>query len=270
MLRIGQFSKLAKITVKTLRYYDKIGLLRPAMVDVASSYRYYTEEQLETVYRINAYKEIGLSNEQVLALLQHGEDERVLLEYQRRLLSEREAALHRALSRIDGLLCRTARQTYSACVKQVEGKKVFYCRGYVPSVDSMHDFIKACMTEFFATNPDVRLPEDDYCCIIYPDDGYRESNVFIEYAQSVERYGKETPVLKFGELPPITAVSVLHRGDYDSLREAYLFAVRWAGENGYELAGEPRERYINGAWNREQVSDWLTELQLPIRAREDV
>ena len=39
MLRIGQFSKLAKITVKTLRYYDKIGLLKPAMIDSSSSYR---------------------------------------------------------------------------------------------------------------------------------------------------------------------------------------------------------------------------------------
>ncbi|MBO5653686.1 MAG: MerR family DNA-binding transcriptional regulator, partial [Clostridia bacterium] len=52
LLRIGQFSKLGKITVKTLRYYDKIGLLKPAMIDSSSSYRYYTVEQLKTLHLI--------------------------------------------------------------------------------------------------------------------------------------------------------------------------------------------------------------------------
>ena len=49
MLRIGEFSKLAKVSIKTLRYYDKIGLLKPAMIDSATQYRYYTVEQLETI-----------------------------------------------------------------------------------------------------------------------------------------------------------------------------------------------------------------------------
>ena len=53
MLRIGQFSKLARTTVKTLRYYDQIGLLKPAMIDADSRYRYYTEDQLETVRQIS-------------------------------------------------------------------------------------------------------------------------------------------------------------------------------------------------------------------------
>ena len=70
---------------------------------------------------------------------------------------------------------------------------------------------------------------------------------------------------KFKEMDPITAVSVIHHGKYDTLRDAYLFAVNWARENGCELMGEPRERYIHGAWDRQEESEWVTELQLPIR-----
>ena len=70
--------------------------------------------------------------------------------------------------------------------------------------------------------------------------------------------------LKFKEILPITAVSVLHRGRYERLRDAYLFGVSWAKANGYRLGGEPRERYIHGAWDRADESEWLTELQLPI------
>ena len=265
MLRIGQFSKLGKITVKTLRYYDKIGLLKPAMIDSSSSYRYYTVEQLQTLHLISAYKAAGLSNELILKLMDKKDDERALLEYQRVLLLQRAKEIQDALSGLDALLANKETQAYTACVKEVPRRVVFCCQGYVASVACIHDFIKASVGELAKTNPDVRPSEPDYCCVIYPDDGYRESNIFIEYVQSVDRVGKNTDTLKFKEIEEITAVSVLHHGSYDTLKDAYLFAVNWAKDNGYTLSGEPRERYINGAWNREQVSEWLTELQLPVK-----
>ena len=263
MLSIGQFSKLSKISVKTLRYYDKIGLLKPAMIS-PSSYRYYTEAQLETVRLIAMYKEAGLSNDLITRLLGGAEDNTPLLEYQKRLLEDREREIKKALSCLNTLLGGGEKQSYTATVKEVEKRLVYCSRGYITSVLYIHDFIKASAEELARSNPDVKLSEPDYCCVIYPDDGYRESNIFIEYAQSVDRYGKNTSMLTFKEIEPITAVSVLHHGGYDNLRDAYLFAVRWAKEHGYVLAGEPRERYINGVWNRNHVSEWLTELQLPV------
>lgn len=52
---------------------------------------------------------------------------------------------------------------------------------------------------------------------IYTGKDYRETNIFIEYAQSVDRIGKDTPTLKFKTLEPITAVSVEHHGSYENL-----------------------------------------------------
>lgn len=265
MLRIGEFSKLAKISIKTLRYYDRIGLLKPAMIDSETKYRYYTLEQLETVRLISMYKEAGLPNEMIFKLLRPTGGERALLAYQKQVLTERAGEIQRALSALDVLLGTAGGQAYEACVKQVERRLVYCCRGYVSNADSIHDFVKACAAELQKSNPDVGFSEPDYCCVIYPDDGYRESNIFLEYAQSVDRVGRDTEILKFKEIEPITAVSVIHRGDYATLRDAYLFAVNWAKENGYHPAGEPRERYIHGAWDRQEEAEWVTELQLPIR-----
>lgn len=61
MLKIGDFSRLSRIPVKTLRYYDEIGLLKPAVVDRYSRYRFYTADQLPTLYRIRELKELGVS-----------------------------------------------------------------------------------------------------------------------------------------------------------------------------------------------------------------
>ena len=56
----------------------------------------------------------------------------------------------------------------------------------------------------------------------------------------------------------------MHRGPYPGLRDAYAFAFKWIEENGYTMAGNPRESYIDGIWNMEDEADWLTELQIPV------
>ena len=69
MFKIGEFSKLSHVTVKTLRYYDQIGLLTPAEVDRWTSYRYYSASQLPRLNRILALKDLGLSLDQIARLL---------------------------------------------------------------------------------------------------------------------------------------------------------------------------------------------------------
>src|SRR6266851_5683842 len=69
MLKIGEFSRLSQVTVKTLHHYDEIGLLKPSHVDPVSDYRYYTLDQLPRLHRIMALKALGLSLEEVAQLL---------------------------------------------------------------------------------------------------------------------------------------------------------------------------------------------------------
>jgi DNA-binding transcriptional MerR regulator len=69
MFKIGTFSKLSKVPIKTLRYYDKRGLLKPSTIDPASGYRYYAAEQLLTVQRIIALKKQGFTLEEIKSLL---------------------------------------------------------------------------------------------------------------------------------------------------------------------------------------------------------
>lgn len=72
MLKIGDFSRLGQVTVKTLHHYDDLGLLHPAHTDPSTSYRYYTLEQLPRLHRIMALKELGISLDQI-GLLLHGD-----------------------------------------------------------------------------------------------------------------------------------------------------------------------------------------------------
>ena len=69
MFKIGDFSKLSFATVKTLRYYDEIGLLKPVKVDRFTGYRYYSADQLPRLNYIIALKNMGLSLEEVATLV---------------------------------------------------------------------------------------------------------------------------------------------------------------------------------------------------------
>ena len=69
MLRIGEFSNLSRVSVKTLHHYDDIGLLQPAHIDAQTGYRYYEAVQLTRLMRIRALKELGFSLDDITLLL---------------------------------------------------------------------------------------------------------------------------------------------------------------------------------------------------------
>src|SRR5689334_3117200 len=70
MFKIGDFSRLSRVTVKALRFYDEMGLLKPCQVDEFTGYRYYAADQLPRLHRILALKDLGFTLEQIRELLQ--------------------------------------------------------------------------------------------------------------------------------------------------------------------------------------------------------
>jgi DNA-binding transcriptional MerR regulator len=69
MVRIGVFARLAEVSIKTLRYYDEVSLLKPSYIDDWSGYRYYTLDQLPRLYRILALKDLGFTLGEIATLL---------------------------------------------------------------------------------------------------------------------------------------------------------------------------------------------------------
>lgn len=78
MLKIGEFSKLSRVSVRMLRHYDEIGLLPPASIDSATGYRYYSEDQLPVAGRITALRDIGFGLGEIQACQQGRENPQVL------------------------------------------------------------------------------------------------------------------------------------------------------------------------------------------------
>lgn len=91
--RIGEFARLGGTTIKTLRFYDERGLLRPVSVDARTRYRYYEASQLKELAAIHSLQNLGASLREIQRVLrQTGESER------HRLLSKLRTAARRTLS----------------------------------------------------------------------------------------------------------------------------------------------------------------------------
>ena len=70
MFSIGEFARHGRVSVRMLRHYDAIGLIRPACVDAATGYRFYQASQLDELNRVIALKDLGFTLQQVQAILE--------------------------------------------------------------------------------------------------------------------------------------------------------------------------------------------------------
>ena len=107
------------------------------------------------------------------------------------------------------------------------------------------------------------LPE--YCFTCYPEPCLKDEGITAEICEAVTEAKCGTGKLRFKTLPEISAACIFHRGSYGTLPESYERLLRYIEDNGYEIAGEVRESYIDGVWNKEDERDWLSEIQIPVK-----
>lgn len=266
MLRIGMFSKLGKTTIKTLRHYDEVGLLKPAFVDEATGYRYYATGQLQALYEIVSLRQMGFSIGEIVAM-ESGRDMDTILQQRLRQLNEQQDTLADQIFRLENYMRQRKgdkAMEYQAVIKDIPEVEVFSYRRKVPTYGDLFGMIGEMQEKLARTNPDVKFVEPDYCFNVYLDGEYKDHDVDVEFCQAVVAPGQDAEGLVFKKMPAVRVATVLHKGPYEQLGAAYAYIMKWIEENGYEVAGHPRESYIEGMWSGKEPGDWLTEIQFPV------
>lgn len=268
MLKIGDFSRLSRVTVKALRYYDEIGLLKPVSVDRFTGYRYYSADQLPKLNRIIGLKNLGLSLEEVTQLLADNlSSEQVMellhdkkAESRKRLLDEQ-----RRLERVEEWLTQFEKEgtmpSYDVVMKKVPPQRVASLRDIVPTYA---DITRICeeLCPYLEKNEAKWVGPP---LAVYHDCEYKEKDVDMEVAVPIQGDLPETERIKVGELPGIEpAACIIYQGPYEKIHEAYSFMVKWLEENGYEITGPDREVYLVGPDQAADSAGYVTELQFPV------
>ena len=102
-MQINEFAKLTGVSVRTLHYYDEIGLLKPALVDAQNGYRFYDENSLLRMQEILFYRELDFPLKSILEILSSPDyDKQKALAEQRKLLELKKERLERIIDALDG------------------------------------------------------------------------------------------------------------------------------------------------------------------------
>ena len=267
MFKIGDFSKMCKVTIKALRYYEKEGLIKPFYIDEFSGYRYYESNQLVDISRIVSLKQIGLSIEEIKKIVNNEEPLKNILEMKKEQLHNTIDEYNYQLSKIKYLL-EEKDMKEEIFEKVIPACYVYYKEGVLKDYSESSEFIQKSGMECLELNPNIKCVEPDYCFVNYLDKEYKVANIKIRYSQAVIKENepfKENNSIKFMEIPETKCICIYHKGSYNELGISYGKIMKYIEDNKLEIIDYPRECYIDGIWNKENIEDWLTEIQVPIK-----
>jgi len=269
MIKIGDFSKLSKVSVKTLRYYDEMGLLQPIETDRASGYRYYSLDQLPRLNRILALKDLGFSLEQIGQALDNGitlEQLRGMLRLkqaeQQQRVQEEPDRLVRVEARLRQIEMEAGVAKYDVVIKKLDAQKVASIR---KTLGTPQDIGVLFGTIFgYLGKQGVRPLGPPYG--IWHDLEYKEKDLDTEVAVPVAQSFPPGEGVTPAELPAVPAAAcTIHQGSYDDFSQAYTAIMGWINANGYRIAGPYREIYLRGPGPHEiDPSAYVTEIQIPV------
>ena len=264
MFGIGTVARLGGVSVRTLRYYDEIGLLRPVWVDPNSGYRWYEPEQLHRLHRIVALRDLGVRLVEIGVLLDESlsvEELRGILLLRRAEAHDRLAAEAERLARVEARLAQMEEPTMTDYDVVVKTSAPEWVVAITEDVDGLG--------EIFAAHgrlwPRLRaILEDLGIERVPPSIAVERGTAPIEFTAALPvpddvRYqgnGAETI-----ELPGLerAATTVIH-GDPD-FNGGFRALRAWIEQAGEEEDGELREIYLDCDGPR---NTWVVELQLAL------
>ncbi len=276
-MKIGDFAKLGRVSIKALRYYDTFGLLRPDQIQWRTGYRSYSPDQLPRLNRILALKDLGFSLDEIKRLLN---DELPALRLREMLRSRREeiarqiqtnqATLDQVEARLTLIEREGALPRYEVLLKEVPPTWIAAVKGSFSTYEEAASTFAGLFQALAAFLRKQGVRSTGPAMALYQETEGPEGipvEAALPLASSLPSRGEVSVRLLEGVE---RMASVVHRGTLSNLSEAYTDLFRWVEANGCPVAGSPRDLYLEfrPGGNPERFT---TEIQLPVaRKRKEI
>jgi DNA-binding transcriptional MerR regulator len=269
MFAIGEFARHGRVSVRMLRHYDALGLLRPAQVDPATGYRSYAAGQLADLNRIVALKDLGFSLEQVRTMIV---DEisptelRALLTIRRAELESTVAESYARLAQVESRLrgIEADLPTADVVIKELPAVRLVGLTTTAASFtpEDITGVVHPLCAELGRRLPDAAVRPAGRLTCLYERSRQSEDEVVVRATvPAAVDAGGNLNGLAVIDLPAMRAATLVHRGPIDQVLPTWQALARWIDDNGHR-SGEPaRELYLDCP---DDPTGWVTELQEPI------
>jgi len=284
---IGDISDICNVPIKTLRYYDEIQLLVPTHRDSETNYRYYTEDQMLTLYTIRKLKTYGFPLEEIKQLVYHGDVSSLgaSLEMRLKKIENEIESLKNLHNEIELTLSRVKRQRdFMSCFNQDEDIESVITQepeGIVIETIPMVNCIYTRKTELNYQNAYVSVARWFEVFDIIKKNGLKSigSITLTYHNEPLEQFMKkdcdlEVCVPVYESLPNnknfktfggYKAVTAMHVGSHSKIITTHIKALKWINQHGYEVAGPVSEEYIISPIDVKNENEYLTKIIIPIK-----
>jgi DNA-binding transcriptional MerR regulator/effector-binding domain-containing protein len=277
MFSIGDFAGLGRVSVRMLRHYDAIGLLRPARVDPASGYRFYVASQLALLNRVIALKDLGFTLQQVQTMI----DEKVepgelrgMLRLRRAQLAEQMAENNARLARVDARLRMIETEghmdTGDVVLKRVPAMRVAElsapCASYQPPDvgPAISPLYPQLMERMEAAG--VRMSGAPIAYYLPAPTGPDDESITVHAGFPFTGDPPAGPGFDIVDLPAIEAATLLHHGDMSEAFRTGQVLAKWIDDNSYQMVGPSLGREVYLDCPPGESGKWVTELQIEVRS----
>jgi DNA-binding transcriptional MerR regulator len=266
--RIGDFSLATRLSVKTLRYYDEMGILAPSRVDAGTGYRLYDEAALERARTVIKLRELDFGIAEIRELLGAANDDQDLVGALRRKAAELDDKIERfgrlrseieralAASSIDSPVTVNSEEQPAFCEVPRFLVASLRFKGRYEGVGSRFALLYKLFGRYAAGPP----------LMLYHDTEYLEDGADLEACLPLKASRRAAEGVRIVELPAIKALRLTHRGSYATIGNAYGRAFKALGDRGLSAQPPSREIYLKGPGMilRGDPTKYVTRLEFPI------
>ncbi|AET69631.1 putative transcriptional regulator [Desulfosporosinus orientis DSM 765] len=268
MYTIGQFSKIGKVSTKTLRYYDQINLLKPVQVDPENQYRYYSDQQVLIILLISELKEYGLKLEEIRAILDEQNAE-LLKEFLRNKIQEIDKEVEKNLKLRSSIELKLVKIESGGKLMETKDLKVelkerepmiVISRRAATRIENISVLIGKVFEDIYQLN----LQPSGPVMTVYYDKEFDAENADIEVCIPVNKNVNVESSDKLKEFKGGLTACTKFVGPYSRLGEAYAKVMKWIDDHGYKNFGAPYDIYLTDPRTTTNPDEFVTEVFFPV------
>jgi len=264
---IGEMAKLSFVSIQTLRYYDKINLLKPNYIDSNRGYRYYTHSEFQMLDTIHYLKSLGMSLGEIKEYYENRTVENSLNTFEKRLVNTRKSNSN----------MRSVEKRLKYNIQNLRNSSKFVA-GKEPAIVTLPDRHMASVNQIIFSDAEYEILIRSLSHHLYDNHFGEMGDLFSIKAKEDIIRGEYEKTIKIGiivrkKMPRYSTellaggdyACIYHIGDYKRINESYKKLCLFISQNHYKLNGDAIEEFIIDAVETKNSSEYIARVQIPIK-----
>lgn len=272
MFKIGEFSKLTQVSIRMLRYYDEIGILKPANVDLFTGYRMYSAEQISLLQKIILLRDTKFSTSEIKEIILDDKELNIVNELQKKKMQiNKEIEIEKQrIEKINNAINEITKKNFkihcNISFKKVDNILILSTRDIIPTYfhegdlwNRLCDFIK---------KENISIKQGMYNNMaMYHDIEHKDENVDVEVGIIVDKLGENKGKFIYREVEKVEKMAyAMVYGPYENLAKAYEMLAYYLESHNEQMTESPSRQISHiGADDTKNPEEYITEIQIPLK-----